>query len=287
MDNQALRIANARVGNPDTEAGIEITWGGFCAEFLASARIAITGADPQPVLNDRHVPCWSGLTVQRGDILKMGYPAIGCRTYLAISGGVDVPLVMGSRSTYVRGGFGGYGGRVLQRGDVIAWRPCESPRSVLECPNILIPEYSDHPTLRITLGPQAESLIPESLDLFLSATYTVTDRCDRMGCSLEGPVLTHRNKADIVSDGTMFGAVQVPGNGLPILLMADRQTIGGYAKPAAVISVDWSLLAQLTPGSTVCFQSVSLWEARELAVSAAYRFQKWITHEPFPILADS
>jgi biotin-dependent carboxylase-like uncharacterized protein len=287
MDIQALRIANALVGNGGTEAGIEITWGGFCAEFLASARIAITGANPQPVLNGRPVPCWSALAVQRGDVLKLGDPITGCRTYLAVSGGMDVPLVMGSRSTYIRGEFGGYGGRALQRGDIVAWRPCDNLVSVSECPNVLIPEYSDHPTLRITVGPQAEALTPAGFEIFLSSAYTVSDRCDRMGCSLEGPALTHRNQADIVSDGTVFGAVQVPGNGLPIILLADRQTIGGYIKPAAVISVDHSLLAQLTPGSTVRFQSVSLWNAREMAVRAAYRFQKWIAHGSSSILADS
>jgi len=278
MDLQALRIANFLAGNRDAEAGIEIAWGGFRAEFLAPAHIAVTGADPKPSLNGRSFPCWSGVSARKGDILELNDVETGCRSYVALSGGVDVPVVMGSRSTYLRGGFGGHKGRALQKGDALGLgQGGKTPIS--ECPRALIPIYSDHPVLRVVLGPQADVLTPESLCRFLSAAFVVSDRCDRMGCSLKGPVLVHRQKADIVSDGTAFGAVQVPGNGQPIILMADRQTIGGYVKPATVISVDRPLLAQLVPESSVRFEEVSLWKARELAVTAEYRFQKWITHE--------
>ncbi len=120
MDLQALRIANILTGNRDAEAGIEITWGGFRAEFLAHAQIAVTGADPKPRLNGRAFPCWSGIPVRKGDVLELNYAETGCRSYVAISGGVDVPEVMGSKSTYLRGGFGGHMGRALQKGDVSA-----------------------------------------------------------------------------------------------------------------------------------------------------------------------
>ena len=279
MDIQALRIANSLAGNRDTEAGIEITWGGFRAEFLAPVRIAVTGADTKPSLNGRDFPCWSGILAQKGDVLVMDYPQTGCRTYLALSGGVDVPEVMGSRSTYLRGGFGGLMGRAIQKGDVLGLGQGEESH-VLECPRSLIPLYTDHPVLRVVLGPQADALTSESLGRFLSSPFVVTDRFDRMGCSLKGPVLAHLLKADIVSDGTVFGAVQVPGNGQPIILMADRQTIGGYAKPATVISADLPLLAQVFSGSSVRFEAVSLGTARELAIVAEYRFQKWKNHEP-------
>jgi len=278
MDVRALRIANILAGNRDSWAGVEITWGGFQAEFLEQAQIAVTGADPKPRLNGRSFPCWSVVSARKGDILEMDCPESGCRTYLALNGGVDVSEVMGSRSTYVRGGFGGHLGRSLQKGDVLGMGE-RGKTPVSACPRALIPKYCEHPVLRVTLGPQSDALTPESLRFFLSSPYTVTDRCDRMGYSLKGPVLAHRHKADIVSDGTVFGAVQIPGNGQPIILMADRQTIGGYAKPATVISVDLSLLAQMVPGSSVHFEAVSLWTARELAVIAEYRFQKWIKHE--------
>ena len=121
MDLQAFRIANILAGNCDTGAAIEITWGGFQAEFLAPAQIAVTGADPKPRLNGRTFSCWSGIFAQKGDILEMNGPKTGCRTYLALSGGVDVPEFMGSRSTYVRGGFGGHKGRALQKGIFSAW----------------------------------------------------------------------------------------------------------------------------------------------------------------------
>ena len=279
MDIQALRIANILTGSHDAEAGIEITWGGFRAEFLARAQIAVTGADAKPSLNGRAFPCWSGIPVQKGDVLELNYAETGCRSYVAISGGVQVPEVMGSKSTYLRGGFGGHLGRPLQKGDVLGFGLGQGGNTQhLKCPGDLIPKYCDHPVLRVTLGPQADALTPESFIRFLSEPFIVTDRCDRMGCSLEGPVLAHRQKADIVSDGTAFGAVQVPGNGQPIILMADRQTIGGYAKPATIISVDLPVLAQLVPGSSVRFEAVSVWTARELAVNAEYRFQKWISH---------
>lgn len=278
MDIQALRIANILAGNRDTAAGFEITWGGFQAEFLAEIRIAVTGADPKPGLNGRPFACWTGIPARKGDILEMNCPQSGCRTYLAICGGVDVPVVMGSRATYLRGGFGGFMGRALQRGDILSAGP-EIKTPLLECPRSLVPKYSESAVLRVVPGPQADSLTPESLCRLLSAPFVVADRCDRMGFSLKGPTLSHRRKADIVSDGTAFGAVQVPGNGRPIVLMADRQTIGGYAKPATVISVDLPLLAQLAPTSTLRFEAVSLWTARELAITAEYRFQKWINYE--------
>lgn len=278
MDVQALRIANLLTGSRDAEAGIEITWGGFRAEFLAHAQIAVAGADAKPSLNGRAFPCWSGIPVRKGDVLELDYAETGCRSYVAISGGVEVPEVMGSKSTYLRGGFGGHMGRALRKGDVVGFGLGQRGKTpVMESPRDLIPEYCDHPVLRVILGPQADALTSECVIRFLSEPFIVTDRCDRMGCSLEGPILAHRQKADIVSDGTAFGAVQVPGNGQPIILMADRQTIGGYAKPATIISVDRPLLAQLVPGSPVRFEAVSLWTARELAVTAEYRLQKWIS----------
>lgn len=275
MDLQAFRIANLLAGNSDTAAGLEITWGAFRAEILDSVNISVTGADPKPTLNGRSFPCWTGIKTRKGDILELNALESGCRTYLAFSGGIDVPVVMGSRSTYLRGGFGGYEGRNLREGDIL--ETGEGGRAPLSgCPTTLIPAYSPRPVLRVVLGPQMDALTPESLATFLSSAYVVTDRCDRMGCSLDGSSLKHRLKADIISDGTAFGSIQVPGNGLPIILLADRQTIGGYAKPATVISADHSLLAQLVPGSTVHFEAVTLWTARELAVTNEYRMRKWM-----------
>lgn len=278
MDLQAFRIANSLAGNDETAACIEITWGGFQAEFMDRACISVTGADPKPRLNGHVFPCWSGIRVQKGDILETDIAESGCRIYLGVSGGVDVPVVMGSRSTYLRGGFGGHLGRALQAGDILPIG--RGSRALIpKCPQGFIPAYTKNPLIRVVMGPQAETLIPESLNDFLSMPYEVTDRWDRMGYSLKGPVLTHAGQADIVSDGTVFGAIQVPGNGQPIVLMADRQTIGGYAKPAAVVSVDLPILAQLVPGDSIRFQSVSLWDARELSVSAEFRFRNWRMHE--------
>jgi antagonist of KipI len=141
-------------------------------------------------------------------------------------------------------------------------------------PSELIPAYSDHPILRVVPGPQAESVTEAGWARFLSCEYQLTERSDRMGCVLRGPAITHRGGADIISDGIAFGAVQVPGNGQPIVLMADRQTIGGYAKIATAASFDLPLLAQLLPGDTVRFSAVDLWEAREIHLRREYRVRR-------------
>jgi biotin-dependent carboxylase-like uncharacterized protein len=284
MDREALCIANLLVGNPPGEAAVEITLGGFVAEFLDRVAFAMGGADLGARMNGAPLPGWVQCTAQAGDTLAMDCRHSGCRAYLALAGGIEVPLVMGSKSTYLRGGFGGYRGRRLQSGDVLecgasictagSCRMGAWGGAAVAWPSELIPTYSDHPNLRVVPGPQAELVTEAGWARFLSCAYRLTDRSDRMGCVLSGPAVTHRLGADIISDGTAFGSVQVPGNGQPIVLMADRQTIGGYAKIATTASFDLPLLAQLLPGDTVRFSAIDLWEAREIHLRREYRVRR-------------
>ena len=273
MDREALRIGNFLVGNRPGEAAVEITLGGFAAAFLDYVAFAITGANLGARLNGTPVPNWVHHTAEAGDALTLDHRQSGCRAYLALAGGIDVPLVMGSKSTYVRGGFGGYQGRRLRGGDVLE---CGEPKGepAVAWPSELIPAYSDHPVLRVVPGPQDELITEAGWDRFLGGPYLVTDRSDRMGCVLSGPVVTPRQGADIISDGTAPGAVQIPGSGQPIVLMADRQTIGGYAKIATVASFDLPLLAQLLPGDKVSLAAIDLWEAREIHLRREYRVRQ-------------
>lgn len=276
MDLPALRIANGLAGNGRGAAGIEITWGGFRAEVITGALFAVTGADVEVALNGEAVSMWTTHRASRGDVLTVGYASLGLRSYLALSGGIEVPLVMGSRSTYIRGGFGGFHGRALAKGDIIQVGPASlTDARIRRAPPGLIPLYGNQPTLRVVLGPQEDLITREGIEAFLSGPYTVTERCDRMGILLDGPKITHRRGPDIISDGTIPGVVQVPGSGRPTLLGADCQTTGGYVKIATVIGADLPLVAQLAPGARVRFSVLSLLEAREIYLKRELQLRRF------------
>lgn len=276
MDGWAFRLGNLLVGNGEDAACIEITLGSFAAEFLADTVCAVAGANESARLNNEPVPSWKPLAVARGDVLALDRGTRGARDYLFIAGGIDVPLVLGSRSTYLRGRFGGLEGRALRPGDELAaGRP--SGRLVVErFPQEFLPRYTESPVLRVVLGPQDDRFTAAGLATFLSGTYEVTARADRMGYRLEGPAVRHRKGADVISDGIPLGAVQVPGDGQPVVLLADRPTAGGYAKIATIISVDVSLIAQALPGTRVRFQAISLEEAREIALRRDYALRRFL-----------
>lgn len=275
MDLQALRIGNLLVGNTDSAAGIEITLGGFRVEFHCDTDFAVTGAQSGIVIDSGPVPLWQANHARKGSILTIGPPSgAGLRTYLTISGGIDVEPVMDSRSTYVRGGFGGFCGRMLRAGDVLPLGVPQPAALKSSVPSMLIPKYSREPTLRVIPGPQDESISEAGRAAFFSNQYEVTTRADRMGISFSGPVLDLPAGADIISDGTCPGAVQVHGNGLPTILGADSQTTGGYVKIAVVISSDLPLVAQLAPGDRVRFEKIDLWQAREIYMRNEYLIRK-------------
>jgi antagonist of KipI len=226
--------------------------------------VAVTGADLSPFLNGRPLPMWEGVSVRRGDVISFGHPRSGCRSYLAVAGGIDVPVVMGSRSTYIRSGLGGLEGRALRPGDRLRAGSTRPAMPLRRFPPRLIPEYQAENELRVVLGPQDDHFTKGGIYTFLHSEYRISLQADRMGYRLEGAPVEHTGAADIVSDGMPAGAIQVPGDGLPIILLADRQTTGGYAKIATVSSVDLPRLAQAQAGDRVRFLPLSQEEASRL-----------------------
>lgn len=265
LDALALRAANLLVGNDEGDAGLEMTLIGPRLRFLAPGTVALTGADLGARLDGAPVAMWESVQVREGAVLSFAGPRAGMRAYLAVAGGLDVPVVLGSRSTYVRSRLGGVEGRGLKAGDRLAI-PGDRPiidAAVRQVPADRVPAAGGAATLRIIPGPQSDRFTNAGLQTFLTSDYRVTPQSDRMGYRLEGPKIEHLAGPDIVSDGTPPGAVQVAGDGMPIVLLADRGTAGGYTKIATVISVDTRLLAQSAPGDIVRFTPVTMKAAHE------------------------
>ncbi len=275
MDRAALELGNQLLGNDPGAAAVEIFSGGFRARFLAEVSFAVTGYDPQVELNGFSVPPWTLHAARPGDVISIDAGGLGVWHYLCLSGGIDVPVVLGSRSTYLRGRFGGLEGRALRRGDVLETGPKVVDNLSGHIPEGFRPAYVPHPAVQVVLGPQTEAFPPEAFDAFLGAPYEVTHRSDRMGMMLDGPRIRHCRTPDIVSEGLAFGAIQVPGEGLPFVLLADRPTTGGYAKIATVLSCDLPLLVQTAPGRSVRFHAIDLLSAREIHLKRAYKIRRF------------
>ncbi|MBT0963956.1 5-oxoprolinase subunit C family protein [Denitromonas iodatirespirans] len=264
-----LRIANTLVGNAAQAPAIECFDGG--QQFVArdgAVRLAVAGnAQLEHLTADGRQPvaAWRSLTLAEGETLRVVHTGDGRLAVVAVLG-LDGPPVLGSASTYGRAGLGGVDGRALQAGDglPVADAP-PTPELQLRSP----PEADPGP-IRVVLGPQADHFTAEAIDTFLATDFTITPEADRMGVRLSGPALTHRDAAarEIVSDATVPGAIQVPGNGQPIVLLVDGQTAGGYPKIATVISADLARLADRKPGQTVRFAALGVVEAEALARAA-------------------
>ena len=205
---------------------------------------------------------WKSFVFKKGDVLSFGKLANGARAYIGFAGGIDVSLVLGSKSTFINGKMGGYNGRALESGDVLYGMSFVRKNRFLH--KDLIPEYRDQLEIRVIPGPHLEKFHPDAIERFLSGEYTISAQSNRMGYRLEGPELSHIDGADIISDAIPAGGIQVPSNGQPIILMAERQTTGGYARIATVISVDLPLLAQAMPGTKIRFVEITIEEAQEL-----------------------
>lgn len=281
LDTMALRAANRLAGNAGDEAALEMTLLGPRLRFRAAATIAIAGADLGALLDDRPLPAWESVNVPEGATLWFSGARDGLRAYLAVAGGLDVPPVLGSRSTYLRSRLGGYEGRALQAGDVLRGARVVVEASRRSAPGRR-PAYGHEHRLRVLPGPQDDRFSPDGLHTFLSSAYSVTPQSDRMGCRLAGPAIRHCAGPDIVSDGSPLGAVQVAGDGQPIVLMADRGTAGGYTKIATVISVDVCRLAQAAPGDTVRFEAVNLSEAHQALCEQAAWLEALACPRPVP-----
>jgi len=278
MDRVALRIANILVGNNGDDAGIEVSLIGPALVFDEPAVVALTGADLEASIDGHPVPVWHAARIPRGGTLRFGKPGIGCRAYVAVAGGVDVPRVFGSRSTYLRATFGGHEGRALRAGDVLdvgtasarAKRiagaiggvdlPAVSRWSIARS---LRPRYSEEPTVDVIPGAHTELLTAEARGRLTGSAFRVSSSSDRMGYRLEGQPLALRDKIEMLSEGVAFGTIQLPPGGAPIILMADCQTTGGYPRIGEVATVDLPLIAQLKPGDRLRFRFTSLAEAQQ------------------------
>jgi 5-oxoprolinase (ATP-hydrolysing) subunit C len=275
MDVLAMRLANALVGNQPDTAVIETTLSGpaFVVEAPA-CRLAFTGIDARITLNGAPVAPYRAFDAAFGDRVAIGPGTNGLRGYLALAGGLALDPVLGSLSTHSRSRIGGFEGRQLAAGDRLLLPGCVPAGPCLELPASERPS-ADGP-IRVLLGPQDDAFTSEGIQTFLSSLYTVSNKTDRMGCQLEGPAITHRAGFNIVSDGIMNGSIQVPGHGRPIVLLADRQTTGGYPKIATVIEADLRKLAQARPGSTLAFTALSAEAAEEAAATDRRRLSALI-----------
>jgi KipI family sensor histidine kinase inhibitor len=278
MDTFALRATNCLVGNPPDAAGLEMTIAGPVLRSTSGCIIAVGGADLGLHVNGLAVPPWMSAYVRPGWTIEFRGRRSGCRAYLAVAGGIAAPAVMGSRSTYLAGGFGGLEGRALRAGDLLPVGPVAGGGHLpalagRRMPDDLLPAYGDRPVVAAISGPQGEAFTVAGQEAFYGGEFQIGPTADRMGYRLQGPAVAHEDQdsttpggtmpGGIVSDGIPLGAVQVPPDRQPIVMMADRQTTGGYAKIAVVASADIPLLAQCVPGkSSVRIKRTSVEEAQ-------------------------
>jgi biotin-dependent carboxylase-like uncharacterized protein len=275
MDVFSYQVGNYLVGNAEGAAGLEITYFGPELEFTQAALIALTGAEMPPRINGEEAPRWEALAVAEGDVLTFDYLRNGARSYLAVAGGIEVPLFMHSRSTYTLIGLGGHEGRALQEGDELdtGESPNGGERAGKRVDDDHIPTYSSETELRVIIGLASYRLTEESMEEFLSATWTVTPDADRVGYRYRGgelkfvereqPAGAGSDPANVVDFGYPIGSIQVPGGVEPIVLMNDAVTGGGYATIGTVISADRDRLAQTKTNDKTRFRSVELDEALE------------------------
>ncbi len=262
MDDYSARIANYLVGNPGNAPLLEFLLAGPVVRFNASAVFAVVG-DVEVRLNGAPIDPWTSHWAKRGDVLEVGTLRSGLYGYIAFAGGIKCEKLLGSCSAYPRAKLG----RPLKAGDRLSLGyALLTGREGRYLPKELRPDYSGNEReIRVVLGPNLEHFSEEGIETFLSETYTVTPESDRMGYRLDGPAIEHSSLgADIVTEPLLPGAVQVPANGKPIVMMRDAQTTGGYAKIAAVVSADLHLLAQSRPGAKVRFKAVEVEEAQKL-----------------------
>lgn len=268
MDEAAHELCNVLVGNPRSFTSLEMTLQGPTLHFQAKALIALAGADLGATLNGEPFKPGMARVVPADSVLSFGKREQGARSYLAVGGGFLLPSVMNSSSTNTRGGFGGLRGRALQAGDLIPI--CSSFANVPRLANVMDPTgHDDGQPIRVMTGREWAFFSEQSRQDFLTGSYTLTGDSDRMGYRLTGEALTLETPCELLSESVAFGTVQVPPSGQPLILMADRQTTGGYPRIAQVASVDLPRLAQMLPGDTLQFSLIDLHDAQRLFIDRA------------------
>jgi len=266
LDGVSLRLANALVGNPPGTPALEILMSGPTFEVAAdTVRVALAGAGTSLAIGPEKARVVAGqsATLPGGEVIEVVVGRQSACCYLAVEGGITVPLVLGSASTYVRAAIGGLDGRALRRSDFVPLATARASHRAELRLSSPIAATGDQP-IRVVLGPQQEYFIEEAVAAFLGAEFRISQSADRMGMRLDGPFLQHRHGWDIVSDAIMTGAIQVPGSGQPILLLADHQTTGGYPKIATVISADLPVVGRRRPGDALRFAPVTVETAEQL-----------------------
>jgi antagonist of KipI len=281
LDSFGLRVANLLVGNDESAAGLEITLGGLQLRFEEEYVVAWCGGEFDVRVGSKALPAGHAAHVQAGGELKFGKAKVGCRAWLAISGGIDARVVLRSRSTDLRAGFGGVEGRTLRDGDVIplGTRPASSiPAAGVSsrtAPHDWVSPAKPKPILRFVRGVDWSRFSDVTIQRFKENEFAVSPDSDRMGARLEGPELKRVDQIDLVSEAVAPGTIQVPPSGMPILLLGDCQTIGGYPKIAHVITVDLGIAAQLRAGDHVRFSEVSLADAHRLLLEREREFERF------------
>ncbi|MFD2615968.1 5-oxoprolinase subunit C family protein [Terrilactibacillus laevilacticus] len=280
MDSYASRLANILVGNDEGEGTIEMTLVGPSLEFEQDLLISITGGDFSPTIDEDKAPMWRPIYVKKGSVLTLNVCESGCRAYLAVAGGFKIKKVMESKSTYLLGKMGGYKGRALQKNDridvnemsllakqIVQKIKLGSTKDLFHAPKWCIPSHyiqQNEPVLRFVAGKQFDQFSQSSLNDFCDKPFDISQKSDRMGYRLTGPKLNLKEPIELLSEAVSHGTVQVPPNGDPIVLLADRQTTGGYPKIAQIISVDLPIIAQMKPGDQVYFKKIHFREGETL-----------------------
>lgn len=282
MDSTAHRIANLLVGNPENTPTLEMTLIGPVIQFHQDTLIAICGGDLSPTIHDIPVPSWRTIYVRKDTVLQFGTAHTGCRAYLAIAGGFSIPKILNSTSTYLRAQIGGFLGRALITGDQVSLdAPNELSLKMMKQLNLrvgnhaftatdwfivsdFLPNLNSKTFIRVMSGRHYQLFSKDSQEKIFSEPFTITAQSDRMGYRLHGPTLRLTKAQEITSEAVTFGTIQVPADGHPIILLADRQTTGGYPKIGQIASVDLSLIAQAKPGDELYFMQISHEEAQRL-----------------------
>jgi antagonist of KipI len=292
MDSASLRIANLLVGNEEEEAAIEVTLMGTSLLFEEDLLISITGGDLSPVIDGEAVPQWRPVYIKKGSVLQFKACKSGCRSYVAVSGGFAIPEVMNSKSTYLRGGIGGYEGRALQTGDTLHSNhlpqkmnslfqhlksKCQSRLFIATAWYVNSAHFSKSiqaSMLRVIRGAEFDLFTLSSQSQFFEQDFQITPKSDRMGYRMSGPILELEESFELLSEAVSHGTIQVPQDGNLIILLADRQTTGGYPRIAHVATVDLPIIAQLKPGENIRFKEVTLEEAEQLYLKEEQRIEE-------------
>jgi antagonist of KipI len=269
LDQYAYRVGNILLRQDENHACLEITYMGPQLKVLSNTQIAVTGADVAPKRNGKPFPMWTAIGLHAGDDLTLGSACSGCRACLCVKGGIDVPQIMGSRSTNLRLKIGGFQGRILRSGDQLYSSPCEEGIEKADCrslPNDFIPNYPPSVVVRVISGPQKNYFDKkEGIRTFFGSTYKVSAEANREGFRLDGPSVEIKKgmKKSIPSEACPPGGIQIRPNGKPIILLNDLGG-GGYAKIATILSSELPTVAQLKPGDQIVFKEVSLTEAHRV-----------------------